>query len=163
MNSTEPMNSVWDEFLRRLNQYPTGVHQILPACPDDRLRTVQSDLGDLPDVLREMLARFNGAKLFADVMPLATLFGVSTIPPLSELEWGIDWYIDRFTPSWRAFSQRDGDWAIAMMNYGGLIVLDDATQIHEWDTSERRWLIEKMPLAEWLDEILKSGEQYLNE
>ena len=34
---------------------------------------------------------------------------------------------------------REGDWAIAMTNYGGLILLDKNENIHEWDTGEHRW------------------------
>ncbi len=40
------------------------------------------------------------------------------------MEWGADWYIDKFTPKWRESGpNRSGDWAIGMTNYGGLLLL----------------------------------------
>ena len=148
----------WDAFVARLRAYPAGVHQLLPPCPDDRVRAVEKELGKLPETLEEMLKRFNGANLFISA-GLLSLFRISTIPPLPPLEWAPQWCIDKFTPQWRAAgSNRQGDWAIAMTNYGGLVLLDADGTVKEWDTGESRWLSKNMPLGEWIEKMMSEGE-----
>src|SRR5437899_892990 len=115
----------WDAFLVRLRAYPAHFHRILPPCPGERIEAVEKELRELPPTLKEMLRRFNGVELFISGSPLVSLFRISTIPPLPPLEWAPEWCIDTFTRKWRAAgSNRQGDWAIAITNYGGLILLD---------------------------------------
>jgi hypothetical protein len=119
---------------------------------------VEKELGELPAILKEMLKRINGAKLFDMGLSLVRLFGISTIPPLPPLEWSPEWCIDRFTPRWReAGLNREADWAIGMTNYGGLILLDANEAIKEWDTGETRWLLRNVPFDEWIEKIMSEG------
>ena len=149
----------WDAFLVRLQSYPVHYHRILPACSESRIKEVEKELGTLPANLKEMVRRFNGAKLFLSGIPLIRLFRISTNPPLPSLDWAPEWCIDTFTKKWRAAgSDREDDWALAMMNYGGLVLLDGDDTVKEWDTSEGRWLIEKLPLDRWIDKIFEDGE-----
>lgn len=149
----------WGAFLNRLRAYPSYFHQILPPCPSERINAVENELGKLPTVLKAMLRHFNGAKLFLSAGPSFSLFGVSTIPPLPPFEWAPNWYIDKFTPLWRtAGSNRQSDWAIAMTNYGGLILLDGDGAIKEWDTGQSTWLSKSLPFGEWMEKVISEGE-----
>jgi hypothetical protein len=149
----------WDAFLVRLGAYPTGLHGVLPPCPDERIEAVEKEIGTLPTTLKEMLRRFNGAELFRCPDPFVSLFRISSIPPLPPLEWAPEWCVDTFTRRWRAAGcDRQEDWAIAMTNYGGLVLLCASGTVKEWDTGESRWLVRDMDLREWLDKIVSEGE-----
>jgi len=108
-----------------------------------------------------MLKTFNGAELFNNCGPLVTIFGISQIPPLPPLEWAPDWYVDKFTPAWREFSGNRDEWAIAMMNYGGLIVLSRDGSVREWDTSERCFSPWTLTVEAWINQILREGEEFM--
>jgi hypothetical protein len=152
----------WDTFLARLKSYPSNAHRLLPPCPGKRIAAVESELGELPKSLKEMLNHVNGAKLFIRAGPMVSVFGISVVPPLPPMEWASDWWIDKFTPWWRdAESGRQNDWVIAMMNYGGLILIDANNKVSEWDTSEGRWLKENVPFADWMKQIIAEGESFL--
>lgn len=153
----------WHAFVKRFNRYPNGTHNILPPCSTERFRAMEAELGACPIALREMLSHFNGAELFIDFMPLLTVFGVSPTIPVSETEWASNWYIDRFTPKWRAAGERDGDWAIAITNYGGVTILDSANTCGEYDASEGRWLSRGVALEDWLESVFFEGDRYLAE
>jgi hypothetical protein len=129
----------WDAFVIRLRTYPSGFHRVLPPCPADRVQNVVVELGKLPQMLGEMLARLNGAQLFCAPNPSVTLFGLTPNPPLPPFEWAPEWCIDTFTPKWRAAgTSRESDWAIAMTIYGGLILVDADETVKEWDTISSR-------------------------
>src|SRR5262249_49840301 len=148
----------WDAFLVRLGAYPTHFHRIQQPCPDERMEEMEKDLGKPPSIVIEMLKRFNGAKLFCSPNPFVSFFRISTGPPLPPLEWAAEWCIDKFTAQWRAAgSNRQGDWAIAMTNYGGLILLDDRESVKEWDTGQNSWLSHNLPFGEWVDKVMKEG------
>lgn len=155
--------SDWEKLLGRLRAYPAGVHKILPPCPDDRLETVQIQLGRMPQVLLAMLRNFNGARLFVSGGPLVSVFGISTVPLRPPLEWAPEWYIDRFTPAWRTTHNQSSDWAVAMTNYGGLILLDQHGMISEWDTSERAWGQKRLELSQWVEDVMREGDAALRE
>jgi hypothetical protein len=151
----------WDAFLDRMRRYPC---KFLPPCQDDLIAAVEKNLGSLPSAIKEMLKHFNGAELFIATGPLLTVFGLSTVPLLPPLEWGEDWYIDKFTPSWRASSlSRDGDWAIGMMNYDGVILFNEHQGISEWDRGESRWLLENLTLSDWIERVISDGETMMAE
>jgi hypothetical protein len=118
----------------------------------------------MPTTLVDMLKCFNGGKLFFRAGPLVSIFGISMIPPLPSLQWAPDWFVDKFTPKWRltADDRRD-DWAIAMMNYGGLIILDKDDRIREWDTSQRLWSPKPWGFDEWVEDILRDGDAYMKD
>jgi hypothetical protein len=126
---------------------------------------MERQLGIAPQQLLEMLKSFNGATLFdAGVGEMVTLFGVSEEPPLSPFEWAPDWYIDKFTPEWRAAGpNRQDDWAIAMMNYGELILLDEEGKVKKWDTGQRDWNPGILSFDEWIRELMREGDEFLNE
>jgi hypothetical protein len=154
----------WDSFIARLSAYPDGMHRLLPPCPDERIRALDTELGHFPHVLNEMLRRANGIELFCCPNATTTLFGISTIPALPPFEWAPDWHIDKFTPKWRALgSDREDDWAIAMTNYGGLVLLNADGITKEWDTCERRWLSINLPFSDWIDKEMREGDVTLAE
>jgi hypothetical protein len=149
----------WDTVCSRLRAYPPHFHQILSPCPVERIEAVENELGKLPPALREMLRRFNGAELYRSPNPFVTIFGISTTPPLPPLEWAPEWCIDTFTRKWRAAgTNRQNDWAIAMTNYGGLILLDGNESIKEWDTSQSIWLSRNLAVGEWMEKVIDEGE-----
>jgi hypothetical protein len=151
-------------LLVRLRAYPSHFHRILPPCPGERIEAVEKELGKLPTSLTAMLTHANGAELFICPDASFTLFGISTNPPLPPFEWAPDWYIDKFTPKWRAAgSNRHDDWAIAMTNYGGLILLDRLETIKEWDTGQSIWLVEGLALSEWIEKVISEGEVIMAE
>jgi hypothetical protein len=154
----------WEVFLSRLQAYPSHFHRILPPCPGERIDAVERELGNLPLTLKAMLSHLNGAQLFLKAGPSFSLFGISTVPPLPPFEWAVDWYIDRFTPRWRAAgSGRQNDWAIAMTNYGGLILLDRDETVKEWDTGQSCWLAKNLLLEEWIEKVIREGEVIMAE
>jgi hypothetical protein len=154
----------WKAFLRRLRAYPTGIHKIRPPATQERIRAVEEKVGKLPSELADMLGLFNGAELFKKNGFMLSLFGLTEEPPLPPFEWGEEWYIDRFTPMWRHEGKnRQNDWAIAMMNYGELILLDGQGKIKKWDTSERTWAPGNVSFDQWLEEVLREGDEFLNE
>jgi hypothetical protein len=159
------MASRWDEILRRLGSYPPGVQRLLPPCSEQRLREVQSELGRLPSGVTEMLRRFNGGKLFVHGIQLVSIFRVSPLPVPPSLEWAEDWCIDKYTPHWRAAGEsRQNDWAVAMMNYGGLVIVGGDRRVREWDTAQRMWAPRSFDsFDEWFEEILREGDAYLKE
>lgn len=169
------MQSTWNAIVRRLDSYPSRIHRLLPPCSEERLREVQSKLGKLPKGVIEMLRQFNGAELFMKHGPMITVFGISTLPALPPLEWAEDWYIDIFTPWWRAFGERQppqrpvgedrqNDWAVAMMNYGGLIIVGGDGRVREWDTAQRMWDPRSFnDFEEWVEDILREGDAFLKE
>src|ERR1700687_2139736 len=110
----------WNSLLARLRSYPPNIHRLLPPCPRERIATVESEQGQLPKALKEMLKRMNGGELFIRAGPMLSVFGISIVPPLPPTEWAPDWWIDKFTPTWRqAGLGGQDDWVIAMMNFGG--------------------------------------------
>ncbi|HTV48969.1 MAG TPA: SMI1/KNR4 family protein [Phycisphaerae bacterium] len=157
------MNPDWQAISSRLLAYPPRVHRLLPPCDEKRLEFIQKQLGKLPDPLVDMLHCFNGAKLFIRTAPLLSIFRISTVEPLPPLEWASDWCIDKFTPLWRRYGDRQNDWAIAMMNYGGLIILDSGCIVKEWDTSQKMWNPGKLEFDKWIDKILAEGDAYMKE
>jgi hypothetical protein len=158
------MNPNWKNIMQHFNTYPAEIRRLLSPCPDEWIRAVQSDLGEMPNSLVEMLKLFNGAELFVGNGPMVTIFGISANPPLSPLEWAPDWYVDKFTPAWRATDQgRQTDWAIAMMNYGGLIILGQDGTTREWDTRQGTWGAKTWEFHEWVDDILRDGEASMEE
>jgi hypothetical protein len=153
------MTHDWTALMDRLRKYPPSYHKFLAPCPRDRITASETRLGTMPEVLKDMVQHFNGAELFDATGPLLTLFGVTTVPPLPPLEWAEDWYIDKFTPHWRAWgANRDDDWVIGMMSYGGLILFNQSRGISEWDTGERRWLLENTLLDDWIEKVIVHGE-----
>jgi hypothetical protein len=125
---------------------------------------VQSDLGEMPNALVQMLKLFNGAELFVRNDPMVTIFGISANPPLPPLEWAADWYVDKFTPVWRSAEQgSQTDWAFAMMNYGGLIILGQNGTIREWDMSQGILGPKTWEFGEWVDDVLRDGESNMQE
>jgi hypothetical protein len=153
------MSFDWDAFLGRLRAYPPEFHRVLPPCSAERIEAVEKELGRLPQTLKEMLKHLNGAELFIVGLPYLSLFGISTIPLLPPFEWSTGWYIDTFTPKWRATgSGRQNDWAIAMTNYGGLILVDGDETVKEWDTGESRWLCERLPFHKWIEKVMSEGD-----
>lgn len=111
-----------------------------------------------------MLQRFNGAELFISGGALVTFFRISTEPPLPPLEWAPGWCVDAFTRKWRAAGpNRQDDWAIAMTNYGGLVLLDRDGTIKEWDTGESKWLTENVLLDKWITKVIREGDSVMAE
>jgi hypothetical protein len=66
----------WDEFLERLRTYPLDFHRVFPPCGQERVAAVESTLGRLPELLKDMLLRINGAELFSSPGPSWSLFPV---------------------------------------------------------------------------------------
>ena len=83
---------------------------------------------------------------------------------MSPLEWNPEWHIDRFTPKWRAAGdERQDDWVIAMMNYGGLIIFSHDGLVTEWDTAQGKWNLKNVDFGQWIEEVLREGDVYLKE
>lgn len=128
------------------------------------MKAVELELGIMPLTLKEMLSQFNGAKLFVRAIPFLRLFRVSTVPAPSPLEWAPEWCIDTYTRKWReADNGRDNDWAFAITNYGGLLLLDETESIKEWDTQQGVWLARDVLLTEWIEKMICDGEQMMND
>jgi len=117
-------------------------------------------LGQMPNDLVKMLDAFNGGELFVDAIPFVTIFGLS----LSADKTTSDWFIDRFTPSWRSGPGKPMDWAIGMTNYGGLVILGGDLFVRIWDTSEKQWTDNQLLLLdEWIVKIMKEGAACLED
>ena len=111
-----------------------------------------------------MLQHFNCANLFIRAGEMISLFGISSSPRLPWQQWAPDWYIDVFTPTWRRTHGQPTDWAIAMTNYGGLIILDADNTIRQWDTFTNAWdALEPGPwtFADWIDKVFQEGDAFL--
>lgn len=154
----------WNAFLIRLEQYPPHSHRILPASSCEQIEEVEKEFGKLPTTLKDMMRHFNGAELFISGIPYVSIFRISAAFPLPPLEWAAEWYVDTFTRKWRAEnSNRQNDWAIAMTNYGGLVLFDTDETIKEWDTSQHAWLSRNVPFEEWIENIFGEGEATMDE
>jgi hypothetical protein len=156
----------WSDLLGKLKSYPPNTHQFRPPCPKSLIEAAERNMGKLPTELLEMLGHFNGAILFDSGAggELVTLFGLFENQPISPFEWGPDWYIDKFTPEWRAAGDnRQEDWPFAMMNYGELIIFSERRQIRKWDTGQRQWVPGGLSMEQWVEEILREGDEFLNE
>jgi hypothetical protein len=157
------MRPDWENILGRLQGH-SYVYKILPPCAEERLRAVQAELGKMPDELADMLRHFNGAQLFERGLPLVHIFRISPISRLPALEWAPDWNVDKYTPRWRGASpDRDNEWAIAMTNYGGLIILDDNGITKQWDTSQGMWEPGEWRFDEWVEHMLREGDAFMRE
>lgn len=158
------MNVDWVNILERLKAYPPQVNRLLPPCPEERIDDVQAGLGKFPEDLADMFKHFNGGKFFVRGIQLVSIFRVSQDQPLPPLEWAPEWCVDKFTPKWRSVGvDRQHDWAIAMMNYGGLIVMGGDGTVREWDTAQRTWGTTTPNLGEWFEWILREGDAYMKE
>jgi hypothetical protein len=152
----------WTAFQERLETFPQGSHMTRPPISVKRLNEVQKRFENLPGPLLAMVKHFNGAELFARGMPMLTLFGLTEDPPLDEMEWAEDWYIDVFTPKWRgAEEDRESQFVFGMTNYGGVIIYDEEI-VKEWDTAQRTWLPE-YEFEDWLEKVLQDGDTMLRE
>src|SRR5439155_7033175 len=130
--------------------------RLRPPCTLERIKEAEARLGSMPDDLSGMLQRFNGGELFIDAIPFVTLFGLSLATDRPDF----DWFIDRYTPTWRATMKRTDEWVIGMMNYGGVLVLGRDLAVREWDSAQHKWSPEGRPFAEWIDTILTEGVAY---
>jgi hypothetical protein len=157
------MSINWTDFLCRLKEYPKGTHRILPPCTEDRIQAIQAEFGPMPNELLSMLAHFNGAKLFKKTLPLISIFGISSLPPLSPLAWSPQWHIDKYTQEWRSTGRDRREWAIAINNYGVLSLLESNNMVKEWDTGRAAWTGEILNFTEWLAVLFEEGDKYLAE
>jgi hypothetical protein len=149
----------WNAFVARLQVNPAYVHHFLPPGTDEQIESTEETLGNLPSTLKEMLQTFNGAELFLFPSPFLSVFRNSNRPPLPPLEWSPDWCVDAFPPRWRAAGpDRHGDWAFAMTNYGGLMILDENNAVSEWDTGQAEWLSTHVPITEWIERMIAAAE-----
>jgi hypothetical protein len=156
----------WADVLHDLRSCSGDAHRIHPPCAESRIATTERELGNLPNDLLDMLKHLNGAMLFdsGGGGELVTIFGISGDSAIPTDEWPADWYVDKFTPKWRAAgTNRENEWAIAMMNYGELVLLDGLGTVRKWDTSQRRRNPETVNFDRWLYELLREGAAYLNE
>jgi hypothetical protein len=156
----------WEEILRRFATYPPGVQELRPPCSEEKLREVQSRLGELPSGVIDMLRHFDGANLFCTIAASITIFPASGVPPLPRFEWAEGWYIDEFTLRWRAAKgdDRENDWAIAMTNYGGVTIVRPDGRVREWDTAQRAWdprTFDNFDL--WFEMLLREGDEFLKQ
>jgi hypothetical protein len=114
-----------------------------------------------------MLRHFNGARLFDKGVGGATvaLFGITEEPPLDPFMWAEKWWIDKYTPLWRGAGgpNRRNEWAITMMNYGELIILNEQGTIRKWDTSQQQWDPASLTFEQWLEELFREGDEFMNE
>lgn len=155
----------WDNVVRHLDNYPPGIHRLLPPCTEEQLLEVQSKLGRLPDGIFEMLRHFNGGKLFTKTGPLVSIFRLSPIPSLPRFEWAEGYCIDQYTPRWRAAGpDRQNDWAVAMMSYAVLVIVCGDGRVGEWDTAQGIWEPRNFNnFDDWVQEILREGDASLKE
>lgn len=156
------MQSTWDHFISGLKADPDGTHHLCDACPEERILNVQREIGNLPEILAEMVRRFNGAELFVNAIPLVTLFGISPLRAVSQIDWPSEWYIDKYTRLWRASNPRSDEWAFAMTNYGGLMLVNHGEQVREWDTNASRWVGPSSSIDDWQKNVLVEGHAYMS-
>ena len=157
------MNVDWKVFVTRVGKYPSGTHKVLPPCPEDRIQAIQAEYGRMPSELVSMLRHFNGAKLFIRTCPMVSIFRIATVPPLPPLQWSPEWQIENYTSSWRSCGSVRKEWAIGMMNYGGLILLDSVGNIKEWDTDEGNWIGQTLTVYDWIEKLFDEENRYLEE
>jgi hypothetical protein len=157
----------WDQILVRIASYPAGVHRLLAPVPRERIAIVERQVGTMPDVLVEMLLRFNGAELFRSGSELISIFGVTTSQPLSRLEWSPDYMIEKFTARWRAAGagtrDRSRSWAFAIMNYGGLQIIDGEGLVEEWDSAQSNFSPWRKTFDQWLQDLFREGDEFLRD
>src|SRR5262245_226413 len=106
----------WATAMQKLQAYPPGVHRFRPPCKQSRIDATERQLGTLHGAMLEMLAHFNGARVFDPGAggEMIKVFGISEKPPLPKFEWAPVWNIDKYTPQWRAAgANRKNDWPIA--------------------------------------------------
>jgi hypothetical protein len=149
----------WNAFVSKLRLYPNEAMSFQPPCTPDRIASEETRLGTLPSDLRMMLEIFNGAELFVGAMPFLTLFGLSLPDDPADLTW----YIDRFTPTWRARMNRPSDWVYGMTNYGGIVIYDRDEKVVEWDGAQQKWCRAPTRLEEWFDDMLREGAKTYSE
>ncbi len=150
------------DFFKNIKDFPTGVHRFLPGATDENLQILTERIGKLPEFLEKLLKEFDGAELFINGIPFLTIFRSINNPPLTALEWSSEWFIDNYTKKWReSNTERNDDFAIAMTNYGGLILADKKGKIKEWDTSEGRWIFQNMLTTDWFEKIVLEGKEIL--
>lgn len=150
-----------DDFIMEINNFPQSIHRFLPGATDKNLQVLIERIGRIPDFLEKLLREFDGAELFISGIPFLTIFRSMNNPPLPAMEWSLEWCVDVYTKKWREINAGSKDIAIAMTNYGGLVLLDEKGKIKEWDTSEGRWLIQNMPITEWFEKIISEGKETL--
>ncbi len=112
----------------------------------------------MPADLVRMYEAFDGAKLFIDGIHLIQFLGISGSGESLDSDLGIRAY----TQHWREKSGRANDWAIAMTNYGSLILLGRDSTVREWDQSDG-WIGEVCDFPKWITKIFKEGDEYLAE
>src|SRR4051812_17011749 len=114
------MSSIdWSSVVQQLCSFPSHTQKLRPPCTQERIVEEERRLGQMPSELAKMLRLFNGGKLFIKSSPFITIFGLSLDTDPADF----DWFIDRFTPSWRSALGQTTDWVIGMTNYGGIVVL----------------------------------------
>lgn len=164
------MNVNWETIMRRLQAYPAGIHELIPLCSQTELARLSDMFGPVPRSLAQMLRHFNGARLF--IRPngggeFITVFGATDLPPPPPLVEPSGWSIDKFTSRWRSAKDpsrdRSGDWAIGVMNYGGLIVLGSNEKVREWDTAQAVWDSKELDIPEWIENLFQDGDAFLRE
>lgn len=157
------MHSAWIDFIGQLKEYPDGVHRLCDACSEERILAVEREFGSLPKLLAEMVRTFNGGELFLNVIPMVTLFGIS--PPLTcpNIDSLSDWYIDKYTWTWRAKSPFSDLWAFAMTNYGGLMLMSSTETVKEWDTNTSGWIGPELSFTVWIQKVIEEGDKYLTD
>jgi hypothetical protein len=158
------MKNIWNEFLTKL-LLPGIIHRIYSPCSSKDIQQVEKKFGKIPNDLLKMLNVFNGAILFiGSGGEFITFFKTSIKSSSPDPEWAPDWYIDKFTHEWRATKEAKAtDWAIAMTNYGGLVIMHEDGSISEWDTAINGWTFNNMVLNQWMDVVIKEGNKMLNE
>lgn len=148
----------WDSFIRRI-QRDAASHRLKAPCPPERILQVSEELRGMPPCIHSMLNSFNGGKLFARAMPMVTLFGLSTTTDSG----AVDWFIDVWTPKWRAADGATDDWVFGITNYGGVLVIRSDNSVRQWDGAARRWEGDSVPLNVWTEQILLEGEKYMTD
>jgi hypothetical protein len=149
----------WVAFLDQLRSARPDAHEINPPCPIQRIIEMERDLGPLPATLREMLAVFNGARLFIAGMPSVTVFGLSLRGEAADH----DWYIDRYTPAWRKVMRRESDFVIGYTIDNTVNVIGTDALIRIWDTEMGDWSEEEFNYEEWARKIVSDGVEWLAE
>jgi hypothetical protein len=152
----------WNAFVEKVQSLPANTYKLHSPCGSLRMQEVQLELGSFPSQVSEMLRCCNGAELFINYDPLLTLFGLYQ-PDLPPQFANYDWYIDRWSRSWRSKMHRPDDWVIGMYNYGTVVVLGADLLIREWDSAQRNWSHREHPWEDWLERVIAEGCEYLNE
>jgi hypothetical protein len=156
----------WKNFLARLQQHPKEAFRLYRACPADRIRTVESQLGRIPPDLRSMLEHFNGGAIFDRMV---RLFGLSEIEhDHAEFPFlkGAGLFLDVQTTAWRQFDpSRTGDWLFGITNYGGELILTSEGAVRQWDTSVSAWDNQysyTRSFDAWMERTFQEGVRFLS-